>query len=101
MFFDGDQKAAGSYYQLAASPDGNRFEGQGYSNTWTKPWSVKTAIGDQAWKIVVTLPLETIGVDITLNQEIGAMLLRSDLSSWQGGNVHQPAGFQTLRLKLD
>lgn len=101
MFFDGDQKAAGSYYQLAFGVNGNRYDGQGYSSTWSKPWSVKTAVDDSAWRAVLTLPLESIGVDITVNQQIGGMLLRGDGTSWQGGNVHQPAGFQTLRLKLD
>ncbi len=101
MFLDGDQKAAGSYYQLAFGINGNRYDGQGYSNTWSKPWSVKTAVHDDAWRAVVTLPLDSIGVDITVDQQVGSMLLRSDSTSWQGGNVHQPAGFQTLRLLLD
>jgi hypothetical protein len=101
MFFDGDQKSSGSYYQLAFGINGNRYDGQGYSSNWSKPWSVKTAVHDDAWRAVVTLPLDSIGVDINVDRLIGSMLLRSDGSSWQGGNVHQPAGFQTLRLLLE
>ena len=101
MFFDGDQREKGGYYHVCFDVNGAIYDALGYDNKWNGEWEVKTFKLDDSWGALVTLPLKSIGVNISMGNKIGVMFCRSNGTSWRGGNVHQPAGFQELILKMD
>lgn len=101
MFFDGDQREKGGYYHICFDVNKAVYDALGYDNKWNGEFEVRTAKLDDCWAAIVKIPLKTIGVNISMGNKIGVMFCRSNSTSWRGGNVHQPAGFQELILKMD
>lgn len=105
IFMDAGLRASGGgYYHLAFNPAGLAiYDAIGYNNKYNNPaWTVKTWIGTDSWKAVLTLPLESFGFNINLGNRIGFMIYSGfGNQSWMGGNVHQIAGFQELLLHMN
>ena len=103
LFIDGGLAAAGSYYHLGLNFDGATYTGI-CSSRMEKPikwdYTVRAGAAADELELTVVWPLESIGVDISKGNKVGAMFLM-DSSAWNGGQWHSPAGFQVLRLNMD
>ncbi len=101
MFLDGGLKAAGSYYHLSFMMNGRVSTGQGPTELENPPqWTAQPAKYDKGLRVLVTIPLAGIGVNISQGNKIGAMFIVNG-GSWNGGQWHSPTGFQTLQLNMD
>lgn len=107
VFIDGGLAEKGVYYFLVFDAAGNQFDGIGTDPQWNGKWDVKTKIGKDSWTALVTLPLETIGVNVTQQSRLRALFYKQtnnerpklyEGASWGGGGLHSPAGFGDLNL---
>ena len=108
----------GDYYQFAFDV-GNAavYEAKAYDGSWSTTWPRRVARHPDRWEMLVTIPLEAVGCNLTENNKLrflayrskyytdgapdkqGRPVTRREQASWGGGFVHQVAGFGELTLQ--
>ena len=102
MYLDGDLGLKGSYYMFSNMFNGHKTTCRGSSSGDPVDWKVKMEPTDTGLRLLATFPFESIGVDISKGNKIGAMFLGATKPgfAWNGGQWHSPGGFQTLLLEM-
>lgn len=101
FFLDGSRAADGGYYLFAFNAFGVKYDAVGMNAGWNGKWDLKTEIKDGYWIAFLTLPLETIGVNVTQQSKLNGTFykqtntkgLKYEGASWGGAGLHAPAGF--------
>ena len=108
----------GDYYHFAFDV-GNAavYEAKGYDGSWSVAWTRRVARRQDRWEMLVTIPLDAVGCNLTENNKLrflayrskyytderrdpqGRPITRREQASWGGGFVHQVAGFGELTLQ--
>jgi len=101
LYLDGDRAAGGSYYHLCMMLNERLHTGYGASPA-TEPvtWSGTIEPIKGGIRGIVALPLKSFGIDISTGNKVGVQFLVNG-SSWNGGQWHSPASFQTLQLNME
>lgn len=96
------------YWHLATDIYNQRYDGQAYNSTPDIPWECKVILKKDRWTVLAKVPFDAVGIKSDAG-EFGAMFVReaankgkngrSEYSSWNGGMVHQPAGFGNIILE--
>ncbi len=110
LFLDGDQKGK-SYYHFAADCNGNRYDARAYDSKWNSSWKILRGMEQDGYWIICVVPLKEIGVNLSMNNRLKGLFYRTrhhggkdgtpESSSWNGGAVHQPAGFGDIILQME
>ncbi len=110
---------SGTYYQFAFDVDNKAiYDGKGYEGGWDSTWRRAVRRGEDNWRAVVTIPLEEIGCNVTVNNKLmlliyrcrkyedgtidkrtGRPSIKRERSSWGGGYVHEAAAFGEIMLE--
>jgi len=103
FFIDGDQREKNGYYQLAFNALGSQWDARGRQPSYNNDkWKVNGQINEDNWKVILRWPLESFGRNITMNNRFGVMIYReTGNQTWLGVNVHEPSGFNDLKLEMD
>ena len=102
LYLDGDLGPKGSYYMFAAMYNRRPWISNGTSEIGDRrDWTVdlKERPDGNGITALVSWYLEDFGIEITKNNLVGAQFL-TVFSAWNGGQWHNPAGFQTLRFEV-
>ncbi len=110
LFLDGDQQGK-NYYQFAADCNGNQYDGRAYDSKWNSSWKMLHGKTKEDYWVICAIPLKDIGVNLSMNNRLKGLFYRQyshngkdgqeEHSSWNGGAVHQPAGFGDLVLQME
>lgn len=95
------------YWHFATDIYNQRYEGKGYNGTLNVPWESRIIMKKDCWIVLAKIPFTSIGLKAD-SEHVLAMFVRettakaksgrSEFSSWNGGMVHQPAGFGKIIL---
>ena len=100
FYLDGDLAAKGGYHFFAARFNGQKYTGcSSAKDPKNPPWDVKYQLTDDGCQILMTYPLKSIGVEISMGNRIGCQFIGPGCA-WNGGQWHSPASFQTLFLEM-
>lgn len=110
LFLDGDQKGK-SYYHFAADCNGNRYDARAYDSKWNSSWKIRHGTEKDGYWVICIIPLKDIGVNLSMDNRLKGLFYRSyhhggkdgaaESSSWNGGAVHQSAGFGDVILQME
>ena len=101
MPLDGKQ-----YYHFAVTPSGVKYEAAGYDFRWSIPWESVVRRDNSSWECIMRIPLETLGIRITVNHKLKILPARyrgdaesGEESSYTGSLPHNPASFPEMLLQ--
>lgn len=92
------------------------YDGKGYTNSWTCDWKRSIKRYDDRWEAIVKIPLAAIELNVTQNNKLlfqpirgkyydternGKKVRAREMTSWNGGWVHQMPAFGELTLNQD
>jgi hypothetical protein len=119
--FIGDPET-GSYYQFAFDYGCKvLYDGKNYDGSWNSDkWKVVSKPGEDCWYAIVTIPLDMIDCNVTVNPKLLFLPIRGkyydreftdkktgektirrvrEMASWGGGWVHEVVSFGEILLE--
>lgn len=94
------------YYHFAVTPSGVKYEAAGYDFRWSIPWESVVRRDNSSWECIMRIPLETLGIRITVNHKLKILPARyrgdaesGEESSYTGALPHNPASFPEMLLQ--
>lgn len=108
IYLDGDLASSEAYYHFGLNPAGGRSQQVKRVSQKPEGWSVVSRLDNDAWRAVVRIPYQTLGIDATADGVRGLFFRNyhphrraegvNTRSTWGGGTLHNPPDFGEIRF---